>query len=133
MSGSRLGPVAWYGIVLVVVAVLGLSGAGIFLEGAPRRGLSAAVFWVVGVQAVAFGLLLHFHRKPRSFLGAWVGGSLLRLAGVGVAAAAVILRDDLDPLWTLLSVVGLFFVLHLLEPVALRRAGPATGTGSESG
>ena len=51
------------------------------------------------------------------------------------AAAAVWRGDALDPLWTLLGLAGLFFVLHLLEPVALRGVDPEpeTETGTESG
>lgn len=130
---GRRAALVWYLAVLALVGAFGMAGSLLFLEGAPQRSVLAALACAVSVQVVAFGLLLHFHRKPRNFLGAWVGGSLLRMVGVGVMAAAVILRDDLDPLWALLTVVGLFFVLHMLEPLALRRAGPETGTGSESG
>jgi hypothetical protein len=128
-----MSPVARYagmagGVVLAAVLV-----AFTALDGTQRAGVLLAAGVVAGVQAVGFGLLLRFRHEPRGFLGAWLGGTLLRLGALGVVAAAVWVRDDLDPLWTLLGVAGLFFVLHLLEPLALRGAGPQPGTGNKTG
>jgi hypothetical protein len=58
---------------------------------------------------------------------------MARLLGLGGMALMVVRRDDVDPLWTLLGIAGLFFVLHLLEPLALRGAGPEPRTGIETG
>jgi hypothetical protein len=74
------------------------------------------------VQWGSFALLLRFRGKATGFLGAWLGGSALRLAGVAVVVGLVLrLPGVLDPLVALVGVAGLFFVLHLLEPWGLRQ------------
>lgn len=120
---------AMAGAVTGVAVIVALS----LLEGGARTGLLWAAGTALGLQLVAFSVLLRFRARPREFLAVWLGGVLVRLMGLGAMAVAVVRRDDLDPLWSLLGLAGLFFILHLLEPVALRGAGLEPGTGTESG
>jgi hypothetical protein len=115
------------------VTVVAMLVALVLLEGSSRFGLLWAAGIALGVQLGAFAFLVRFRARPQEFLVVWLGGSLVRLLGLGAMAVAVVLRDDLDPLWSLLGLAGLFFILHLLEPVALRGAGLESGTGTESG
>ncbi len=126
---------AWLRYAAMVLGVVGAValGAVVAFEGPSRTGLLWAGGVAAVVQGAGFALLLRFRHKPQGFLGAWLGGTFLRLAALGAMMIAVWLRDDLDPLWTLMGVAGLFFVLHLLEPLALRGGGPETGTGNETG
>jgi hypothetical protein len=115
------------------VTVVALLVALVFLDGSSRIGLLWAAVIALVVQLGAFAFLVRFRARPQEFLAVWLGGSLVRLLGLGAMAVAVVYRDDLDPLWSLLGLAGLFFILHLLEPVALRGAGLESGTGTESG
>ncbi|CAN5725167.1 hypothetical protein BH23GEM11_BH23GEM11_18440 [soil metagenome] len=115
------------------VTVVALLMALVLLEGSARLGLLWAAGVALVVQLGAFAFLVRFRARPHGFLAVWLGGSLVRLLGLGAMAVAVVRRDDLDPLWSLLGLAGLFFILHLLEPVALRGAGLESGTGTESG
>jgi hypothetical protein len=117
------------GLVTALVAI----GAVLLLEGSRERGLLWAAGLALAVQLGAFGLLLRYRRRPQGFLAAWLGGTMARLLGLGGMAVVVVRRDDVDPLLTLLGLAGLFFVLHLLEPLALRGAGTKPETGIETG
>lgn len=117
------------GLVTALVA----TGATVFLDGSRERGLLWAAGVALAVQTGAFALLLRYRGRPQGFLAAWLGGMMARLLGLGGMALMVVRRDDVDPLWTLLGIAGLFFVLHLLEPLALRGAGPEPKTGIETG
>ena len=116
-----------------LVAALVAMGAVLFLEGGRERGLLWAAGMALAVQVGAFGLLLRYRGRPQGFLAAWLGGTMARLLGLGGMAVIVVRRDDIDPLWALLGIAGLFFVLHLLEPLALRGSRPETKTGIETG
>jgi hypothetical protein len=122
----------YLGMAAVVVALVAI-GAMVFLEGSREHGLLWAAGVALAVQAGAFGLLLRYRGRPQGFLAAWLAGMMARLLALGGVALMVIRRDDVDPLWTLLGIAGLFFVLHLLEPLALRGAGPEPRTGIETG
>ena len=108
------------GVAAVVGAVVGSARA----DGA---WLAAAM--AVLVQLPAFGALVSSRRKGRDFLVSWASGMALRFAVIAGAAFWVTRRTSLDPEVTLLSLVGMVFVLVLLEPAFLKLAG---GTGTES-
>lgn len=102
----------------VAVLAVGTAFLGEDVYRLSSLGLSVGI--ALPVQWVSFALLLRFRGQPNGFLGAWLGGFLLRLLGVAVVAGVVILkRNAFDPLAALLGVAGLFFVLHLLEPWGL--------------
>jgi hypothetical protein len=84
-----------------------------------RRGLLFAGGVALLLQWAAFGVLVVQKTGSPWFLGAWVGSTLLRAAGVVVSALWVASTDRIDTLVALLTLVGLLFVLLLLEPVAL--------------
>jgi hypothetical protein len=121
---------------LAMVGAVGAAASAVALmlpPGARRLGLLVATGVAAGVQVPAFIGFLRFRSRPHGFLAAWVGGTLLRLGALGGTGVVVWRREELDPLWTLLGLAGLFFVLHLLELAALRGVDPEPETGIESG
>ena len=113
--------------------VLLLSATAALVSGSVERrdALFLAMAVAAPVQSVAFGLLLRFREKPVGFLSAWLGGTFLRLGALAGLAFLVVRQERPEPAWTLLGLVALFFVLHLLEPLALRgsKENPATADG----
>lgn len=96
-----------------------------FLDPAGRAGVLLAAAVALPIQAIAFWLLLRFRGEGNAFLAAWIGGTLVRMAVVGVAAFMVI-RSGMDgAVPMLLALAGFFFGLLLLEPVYFR-PGPST-------
>ena len=92
-------------------------GSWPFLEPAGHRGILLAAAVALPVQVVAFAALHRFRSEPNGFLAAWMGGTLVRMAVVGVVAFAVI-RSGMDGgVAMLLALAGFFFGLLLLEPV----------------
>jgi len=85
-----------------------------------RDAMLLALMVAVPVQVIAFGVLLRFRQKPAGFLSAWLGGTFLRLGALAWLAYRVVREELPEPAWSLLGLVAAFFVLHLLEPWALR-------------
>ncbi len=113
-----------------LVALTVIVGWGL-LDEAGRQGLLLAGGVALAVQLAAFGILAVQETGSPGFLGAWVGSTFLRLlAVVGVVLWAAT-RDELDTLVTSLTLVGLLFVLLLLEPWALREAPTDRSNGTE--
>lgn len=104
---------------LVVVTALALSP---WLDPSRQGGLWAAGAVALVIQVGAFALLVRWRERMNRFLAAWVGGTLVRLAAVGLVAWAVFLRGEPDPLTTLLGLAGYLFGMLLLEPVFFRTA-----------
>lgn len=104
------------GASLALIGVVALAAGS---EGR-RDALLLALMVAVPVQIVAFGVLLRFHEKPAGFLAAWLGGTFLRMGALGWLAYQVVRDELLEPAWSLIGLVAVFFVLHLLEPWALR-------------
>ena len=97
--------------ILVIVAFLWP-----WLDGPGRTGLlvAAAVAWTV--QVPAFGFLVRTRGAREGFLAAWVGGTVVRLTLILIAAWVVVKIPALAPAPTLLGLAGFFFGLLLLEP-----------------
>lgn len=106
------------GALLLSLLVIGVGWS--FTDGAGRRGLLFAGSVAVVLQGLAFGALLSQKTGTPGFLAAWVASSLVRGGVVLGAALWVASTEAIDTLIALLTLVGLLFVLLLMEPVALR-------------
>ena len=91
-----------------------------FLDPAGRRGLVIAALIALPIQIIAFSAMLSFRSDWNRFLVVWVGGTLLRMIVIALAAFVAI-RLDLEGLAPmLLALAGFFFGLLLIEPMYLR-------------
>lgn len=106
---------------LATLVVLGAVGAG-WLPASPegRRGLLVAGGIALPLQLGAFAILVVQRTGSPGFLAAWVGSTLVRFGVVAGAAFWVAGMEGVDTLVALLTLVGLLFVLLLLEPWMLR-------------
>lgn len=114
---------AWlpYAATAVVLSVALALVAPLLLPAAEARGVRVAALVACGAQLIAFGVLVYVRARATLFLAGWVGGMLLRFVALAAVAAWVTRDAGLPAETTLVSLVGLFFVLLLLEPVFLRR------------
>ena len=97
-----------------------------FLDPAGRRGLVIAALIALPIQILAFSAMLSFRSDWNRFLVVWVGGTLLRMVVIGLAAFVAI-RLDLEGLAPmLLALAGFFFGLLLIEPIYLRSENAET-------
>jgi len=103
------------------VALL-LVNAGLWpwLSPPDRTGIWVASAVAYPVQMVAFFLLIKFWENRKQFLLFWVGGTVVRMGVILVAALILTRVDALSPAPTLLGLAGFFFGLLLLEPLFLR-------------
>lgn len=115
MSPTLKYAVAGLGIVSTATVV-----ALPFLTPAGRRGVVMAALIALTVQIAAFWGIFRFKNELSSFLAAWIGGTLVRLAVVAVVAAGVVRNGADGAIPTLLALAGFFFGLLLLEPVYFR-------------
>ncbi len=109
-----------YALIALLIVGLGAAALAAFLDDAGRRGILLAALIAYPVQVMAFGLLLRARGEPTRFMVWWGAGIALRVAvvvAVGFASAAL---AAVDPAALLLSLVGFFFVLLLIEPAFLR-------------
>jgi hypothetical protein len=84
------------------------------------RGIQLAALVALAVQAVSFALLAAASPGTGRYLSVWLGSTLVRfvvIVGFGFAIAEV---EGVDLVASLLALAGLFFVMLLLEPWALR-------------
>ncbi len=108
--------------------VLLLANAGLWpwLSPSARTGILVAALVVYPIQMLAFFLLASFWGDSKRFLLVWVGGTVVRMGVILVAALVVTQADGLAPAPTLLGLAGFFFGLVLLEPLFLRPRGAET-------
>lgn len=109
-----------YGLASVGVAGALLLLSWPFLGEEGRMGLLAAVAIALPVQLASFGALASRKAGTPGFMVAWGGSALVRFVVVGAAAFLLATREGVDLVVALLALAGLFFVLLLLEPWALR-------------
>jgi len=84
------------------------------------RGIQLAALVALAVQVVSFALLAAARPGTGRYLSVWLGSTLVRfvvIAGFGFAVAGM---EGVDLVASLLALAGLFFVMLLLEPWALR-------------
>jgi hypothetical protein len=121
-----VGPVGWrrrmarYVPAALLVSAAALAPGWTFLGPEGRRGLLVAVGVVLAVQLVSFGLLATRRTGSPGLLVAWGVGTLARFVVIGAAAFLLAGREGVDVAVALLAMAGLFFVLLLMEPWALR-------------
>jgi hypothetical protein len=104
----------------LVVVVGGLAAA--LMDPSGLFGVLAAAAVAVPIQVGAFAALASARAGTNRFLAAWVGGTLVRFAVVGLGGWALI-RAGLPRAPTLLGLAGFFFAMLLLEPVFLGDRG----------
>lgn len=113
---------AWlaYALTGLVLTVLGGLLLSWLLGGVDAQAVWLAAAIAYGVQLLAFALLLKLRAQPQLFVGAWLGGMVLRFGALGACAFWLSRTNVLPRGTTLLSLVVFVFVLLLLEPVFLR-------------
>ena len=112
-----------YGGVALVAVLLLIAGFWPWVSPSARAGILLAALVAYPVQLVAFFLLIRFWGDGKKFLLVWVGGTLVRMAVILVAALVVSQKTSLPPGPTLLALAGFFFGLLLLELLFLRPRG----------
>jgi len=115
-----------YGGVAFLLLLLANAGLWPMLSPSARTGIFVAALIAYPVQMLAFFLLVKFWGERNRFLLVWVGGTVVRMAVILVAALIVTRVDGLPPAPTLLGLAGFFFGLLLLEPLFLRPRGAET-------
>ena len=122
---SRLGRYA-----LTALLVVGLVGAAlsVVLDDAGRKGVILAALIAYPIQVMAFGVLLRARGEPTRFMVWWGVGVALRVLVVVAVGFASSRLASVGPTALLLSLVGFFFVLLLMEPAFLRAEGKDTRT-----
>lgn len=97
-----------------------------WLSPSARTGILVAALVAYPIQMMAFFLLVRSWGDSKRFLLVWVGGTVVRMGVILVAALVVIRADGLAPAPMLLGLAGFFFGLVLLEPLFLRPRGAET-------
>jgi hypothetical protein len=97
-----------------------------FLDSDARRGILIAAAVALPVQIGAFALLIRFRENMNGFLAIWAGGTLVRMAVVGIVAAIAIRSGAAGAVPMLLALAGFFFGLLLLEPMFFRPGATET-------
>ena len=115
-----------YGGVAFLALLLVNAGLWPWLSPSARTGLLVAALVAYPIQMMAFFLLVRFWNEGKRFLLVWVGGTVVRMLVILVAALALTRKDGLPPAPTLLGLAGFFFGLLLLEPLFLRPRGAET-------
>jgi hypothetical protein len=106
------------GVVLLIV--LGVSP---FVSPSARTGIVVAALIAYPIQVFAFFMLIRFWGDGKRFLLVWLGGTVVRMGVLLVAALVVAQTEALPPAPTLLGLAGFFFGLLLLELLFLKPRG----------
>lgn len=97
-----------------------------FLDADAWWGIVIAAAIALPVQIGAFALLIRYRGNMNGFLAIWAGGTLIRMAVIGIVAAIVIRSDTAGAVPMLLGLAGFFFGLLLLEPIYFRPGAAET-------
>ncbi|MBW3629488.1 MAG: hypothetical protein KY464_09340 [Gemmatimonadetes bacterium] len=121
---------AWYTVAAALAAVVVVMIGRAMADGdAAWSGVRAGVAIGVAVQVVGFWVLSVWALPTRPVL-AHGAGMMTRLLVVGCVALLWLPRTGLPAAPTLLSLVGVFFLTMLVEPVALKIGAPQAGVAS---
>lgn len=116
----------------MIVAWLRYAGAGLLATAvcaavaalALGSGATSAIVFAgvvaYAVQLLAFGVLLALRNRGTMFLVGWLGGMVLRAAGL-ILAGLWLSRTPLPRPTAMVSLVGFLFLLLMLEPLFLPR------------
>ena len=121
-----MSPSTKYLLACVILVTTLVAGVWPFLAPAGRAGVLSAGAVAVLVQGVAFWALNRFRAELNHFLAAWIGGTLVRMAVIGVGAVATINSGADFAVPMLLALAGFFFGLLLLEPFYFRMQSSET-------
>jgi len=97
-----------------------------FLDSSGRRGLVIAALIALPIQIVTFAAMLSFRSNWNRFLAVWLGGTLLRMVVIGLAAFVAVRLDSEGLAPMLIALAGFFFGLLLIEPIYLKSEHPET-------
>ena len=108
-------------IVRYALACTGVVGAvallaAVALDWPGLAGVLAAAAVALPVQIGSFAALKRVRVGSNAFLATWLGGTVVRMAVVGLAGWGLVALPQLPPLPTLLSLAVFFFVMLLMEP-----------------
>ena len=109
-------PIVRYALVCASVVGVAVLVAAVTLDGPGLAGVLAAAAVALPVQIGAFAALTRVRVGTNAFLAAWVGGTVVRMAVVGLAGWALVALPRFPPLPSLLGLAGFFFVMLLMEP-----------------
>lgn len=109
-----------YALAALIVVALGIGFLWMLLDEPGRQGSLVAGLVAYPVQVAAFWLLLRAREEPTRFLVWWGAGIGLRVSVVIVVGVASRNLGSTDPASLVLSLVGFFFILLLIEPVFLK-------------
>jgi len=109
-----------YGGVALLALLLVIAGLWPWASPPARTGILVAGVVTYPVQILAFFLLTRFWGEGKRFLLVWIGGTVVRMGVILLAALVVSQSEGLPPAPTLLALAGFFFGLLLLEPLFLR-------------
>jgi hypothetical protein len=109
-----------YGVAALLVVAVVLAAGWPLLGEEGRQGLGLAAGIVLPAQLVSFAVLATRRIGSPGLLLVWGSSTLLRFGVIGISAFVLVGMEGVDLAVALLAMAGLFFVLLLLEPWALR-------------
>ena len=99
---------------------LGVTVLWMLLDDSERVGVILAAFIAYPVQGFSFWLLLRARGEPTQFVFYWGIGIMLRVLTVITVGLVSWKFELMEPAALLLTLVGFFFVLLLMEPAFLK-------------
>jgi hypothetical protein len=118
--GGWRGRMVRYGVAALLVVAVVLAAGWPLLGEEGRQGLGLAAGIVLPAQLVSFAVLATRRIGSPGLLLVWGSSTLLRFGVIGISAFVLVGMEGVDLAVALLAMAGLFFVLLLLEPWALR-------------
>jgi hypothetical protein len=109
-----------YTVAALVAVALVLAAGWALLGDEGRLGLGLAAGVVLTVQLLSFAVLATRRIGSPGLLLVWGSSTLVRFGVIGISAFVLAGIEGVDLAVALLAMAGLFFVLLLLEPWALR-------------